>query len=501
MPAARPNQDVQARHRTRSMHAPLNAARSSTLRARPVRRAWFASDMHLEGADPAGVERACRLVAAAREDGADALFLLGDIFRAWMGPRSVDDPGLAPFLTALGDAVGAGVRVTLVHGNHDFLMGADLERALGVEVCTDGIDVALGGLRVRLVHGDRYCVNDVGYHRLHAVLRAPPVRAAFMALPATAQRGLAAALLDASRHATAAKTSVQMGIVDRAVQEELATGLDVILCGHVHTARDTTFPMEGRTARLLVMSDFERSGCHARFADGQLSLVRHDARFAHPAHPARGLVVAIDGPAGSGKSSVSRALAQRLGFRHLDSGALYRAVTARALAAGLRPHDPGVAALVAGLDLRLDPDGGVLVDGSRVPESVLRSTEVSLHVSPMSADKAVRAALLPLQRRFAVGALGVVAEGRDMASVVFPEAEVRVYLDADPAVRAARRVAQSGDEGADSKAVAAALAARDRADSSREHAPLRRADGALLLDTTDLSFEQVLERLIGIVRG
>ncbi|HTE05507.1 MAG TPA: (d)CMP kinase, partial [Planctomycetota bacterium] len=194
------------------------------------------------------------------------------------------------------------------------------------------------------------------------------------------------------------------------------------------------------------------------------------------------------------------ALAQRLGYRHLDSGALYRAVTARALAAGLAPRDPRVAELAAGLDLRLDPDGGVRVDGVRVPESVLRSPAVSAQVSPMSDDAAVRAALLPVQRRFAEGALGVVAEGRDMASVVFPEAEVRIYLDAAPSVRTARRLAQSPAEGADAAAVAAALADRDRRDSSRAHAPLRRADGARLLDTSHLTLSEVVDRIERIVR-
>jgi CMP/dCMP kinase len=483
------------------MHAEPTAARSTAWRARPVRRAWCASDMHLHGGDSAGVERACRFVAAARADGADALFLLGDIFRAWVGPRSLDDPGLAPFLAALRAAVEGGVRVTLTHGNHDFLMGAHLGLALGVEVCRESVDVALGGSRARLLHGDRFCTNDVGYHRLHRVLRAAPVRAALQALPAAVQQGLAGALLSASRHATAAKTSLQMGIVDAAVARELATGLDVIVCGHVHTARDARFDVGGRSARLLVMADFERSGCHARFAGETLALVRHDARFAHPEHPARGPVIAIDGPAGSGKSSVSRALARRLGFRHLNSGALYRAVTARALAAGLAPHDPAVAELARRLDLVLDADGGVRVDGVSVPEEVLRSPEVSAQVSPMSADPALREALLAVQRRVALGAPGVVAEGRDMGSVIFPEAELRIYLDADAGVRAARRLAESAGEGLDAGAVQAALAARDRADSSRAHAPLQRADGALLLDTTALTLEQVVDRIEALLRG
>ena len=187
------------------MHGPPTAARSSDWRSRPVRRAWFASDMHLHGGDPAGVQRACRLLEVAAADGADALFLLGDIFRAWLGPRSLDDPGLAPFLAALRQAVDGGMRVTMVHGNHDFLLGHHAERALGVEVAAEGLDVALGGLRARLLHGDRFCTNDVGYRRLHAVLRAAPVRAALQSLPAAAQRGLADALLSASHHATAGR--------------------------------------------------------------------------------------------------------------------------------------------------------------------------------------------------------------------------------------------------------------------------------------------------------
>jgi cytidylate kinase len=459
--------------------------------ARPVTRAWFASDMHLHGGDPDGVCRAVAFVEHARAQGADAVFLLGDVFLAWAGPRSLRDAGLAPFLDALAAATAAGVRVVLLHGNHDFMLGPHVERALGVEMPGRGLDVALGGQLAHLVHGDVFCTRDVSYHRLHRVIRSAPFRGLVNVLPGPAVAAVRDALLTSANREESPKPTAVMDIVDGEVEALLASGPDVVVCGHVHRARDAAFDLGSRHGRLVVMADFERTGSHAVWADGRLDLVVRDARFA----PAPGPVVAIDGPAGSGKSVVARALARRFGWAYLDSGALYRAVTVHVLYGAPAGAGEGPAGLVRALCLDVDERGRVLVDGRPVDDVSLRTPAVSARVSTVSADPALREALLDVQHGAARRGTGLVAEGRDMATVVFPGAVLSVYLDARPEVRAARRARQSGGDGGDVRAVAAALAERDRKDSSRAHAPLRRGEGAVVLDTSDLDEAEVVDRV------
>jgi cytidylate kinase len=478
------------------MEAASLADRERSARAaRPLRRAGFLSDLHLRGDAPEGVVRAVDFIAHARRLGADALFLLGDVYMAWMGRRSLDDPGLAPFHQALGAAVAEGLRVVLVHGNHDFLLGRDVERALGVEVAPSGLEVSLGGQSALLVHGDQFCTADRAYHRLHAVLRSRSVRALVGALPAAASERLRDVLLDASAYSTAAKTDEIMGLVDAELRTTLAAGPDLIVCGHVHRPCDRRFELDGRRGRVVVLSDFERTGSHAIWSEGRLELLPRDARFA----PRAGPVLAIDGPAGSGKSAVSRAVAQRLGWGHLDSGALYRAVTARALAAGTAPAPGVLGELARALCLDVDLHGRVLAEGRVVPEGVLRGAEVSAQVSRVSADPEVRAALLDVQRGAARRHRGLVAEGRDMTTVVFPDAAGRVYLDARPEVRSQRRTRQDAAAGQPAGEGSAALVERDRLDSSRPVAPLVLGTGVQRLDTSELSLEQVVERVLAVL--
>jgi cytidylate kinase len=200
------------------------------------------------------------------------------------------------------------------------------------------------------------------------------------------------------------------------------------------------------------------------------------------------MLIAIDGPAGAGKSTVARALARRLSFTYLDSGAMYRCVALLSLAApGAAPAQLAGAARIelgAGLGAR------VLLDGRDVSAEI-RSPEVSEAASRVAADPGVRAALVSSQRALIVGG-DWVAEGRDIGTVVAPDAELKVFLTASPGERARRR---AGELGADVGTVLAEQALRDERDSTREHSPLAAAPGAVLLDTSGLTVEDVVERI------
>jgi cytidylate kinase len=201
------------------------------------------------------------------------------------------------------------------------------------------------------------------------------------------------------------------------------------------------------------------------------------------------MVVAIDGPAGAGKSTVARALASRLGVTYLDSGAMYRAV---ALASLERHADPAEIARA----LRIELGDRVLLDGRDVTE-LIRSREVSAAASRVAAEPAVRAAMVTEQRRLLAHG-DWVAEGRDIGTVVAPAAELKVFLTADPHERARRRADELGIEHAQ---VLAEQTIRDQRDSTRRESPLRPAEDAVVLDTTGLTVEQVVDRIAGLVAG
>jgi cytidylate kinase len=205
-------------------------------------------------------------------------------------------------------------------------------------------------------------------------------------------------------------------------------------------------------------------------------------------------VIAIDGPAGAGKSTIGKALARRLGLEYLDTGAMYRAVTFAAMRRGIIDDEAAVATLAQEVTLEVG-DHGVLVDGIDATVEV-RSPEVTRSVSRVAANSAVRSELVERQRAWARRRGGGVIEGRDIGSVVFPDAQLKLYLTASPRVRAERRVAEAGG---DVDEIEAAIAARDDYDSSRADSPLVQADGSRVLDTTGLSIEAVLaaiERLL-----
>jgi len=200
-------------------------------------------------------------------------------------------------------------------------------------------------------------------------------------------------------------------------------------------------------------------------------------------------VIAIDGPAGSGKSTVARRLAERLGLDYLDTGAMYRAVTFAALRRGIDPADTGpVAELARVVDLDVTTDH-VRVDGVDATIEI-RGPEVSRAVSLVAANPEVRAELVRRQREWAYERAGGVMEGRDIGTVVFPDAVLKVYLNARPEVRAERRAAEVS--GLDYETVAADMARRDAFDQGREADPLRLADDAIELDTSDMTIDEIV---------
>jgi len=210
----------------------------------------------------------------------------------------------------------------------------------------------------------------------------------------------------------------------------------------------------------------------------------------------RRIVVAVDGPAGAGKSTASRALAGRLDYVYVDTGAMYRAVGVIAHRRGVALDDDEALARLVG-SLRFEPrnGGGLAVDGTDVSAEIRRAEAGEL-ASRVSTRPVVRERLVALQR--ALGAEGgVVMEGRDIGTVVFPNAEVKLYLTADPAERARRRAVElrGRGESVDEVALAREIAARDERDSARSHSPLRPAADALRLDTTGLTLEQVVARM------
>jgi cytidylate kinase len=216
-----------------------------------------------------------------------------------------------------------------------------------------------------------------------------------------------------------------------------------------------------------------------------------------------GIVVAIDGTSGSGKSSTSRGVAHRLGLRYLDTGAMYRAMTWWMLRHDVDVHDAEAVAArceLPRIECGTDPlVPTITVDGEDVATAI-RLPQVNAAVSPVSAVPEVRSRMVRVQRTLieqAMEGAGIVVEGRDIGSVVWPQAAVKVYLSADPAARASRRAAEEG--GSDVGATEESLLARDRIDSGRAVSPLVMAEGAVHIDTTSYTLDEVIEQIVALV--
>ncbi len=212
-------------------------------------------------------------------------------------------------------------------------------------------------------------------------------------------------------------------------------------------------------------------------------------------------VIAIDGPSGAGKSSVSRRVGEKLGFLHVDSGALYRIVTWQCLVAGVPTEDPSaVAAFAPTVDVACRPEGGRIayyVNGE-APGDRIRTPEINAHASKVAAVPEVRARVTALLRGLTRHG-DLVVEGRDITTAVFPDSPARFYLTASAEARARRRQKEEVEKGIanqSAEAVKASLLARDAIDSTRACAPLRKADGALEIDSSDLTLEQVVDAVL-----
>jgi CMP/dCMP kinase len=217
----------------------------------------------------------------------------------------------------------------------------------------------------------------------------------------------------------------------------------------------------------------------------------------------RGLVIAIDGPSGAGKSTVGRALAERLGYTFVDTGAMYRALAWKALDRGVSlDAEPELADLAAHAHIELVSGGrGVKLDGRDVTAQI-RSREVTAAASRTSAHPAVRRAMVAQQRELGRQG-GIVLDGRDIGTAVFPDAEVKFYVDADPRRRAQRRHTELAEKGTtiDVEQIAAEIRARDHADSTRADSPLTRAEDAIYLDTTALIPAEVVEQMLAMIEA
>ena len=217
-------------------------------------------------------------------------------------------------------------------------------------------------------------------------------------------------------------------------------------------------------------------------------------------------VIAVDGPSGAGKSSVSRLVGEKLGFLHVDSGALYRIMTWQCLENGIDTSNPDAVAEFAGkVEIECVPESGrikYLVKGEE-PGNRIRTPEINAHASPVATVKAVRDRVTAILRSL-VGFADLVVEGRDITTAVFPDTPARFYLTASADVRAMRRQKEEVEKGIaeqSAEAVKASLLARDRIDSSRKHAPLRKADGVIEIDSSELNLEQVVEAVMSALPG
>jgi cytidylate kinase len=477
------------------------------------------SDVHASEAEPGSAAAFAGFLRSGALDGASRLVLLGDLFDAWFGARMARVPFYRGVLEAIAAVARRGVAVTFVAGNRDFLFDASVARPFGIEVFPgDELPVDPFARRALLLHGDTLCTEDAAYQRLRRVVRSAPARFLARTLPHGALHRIARSLRRRSVAAVEAKPPRVLEISRDAAASALRRhGARDLVCGHVHEAAVRAIGVDGGASMLYTLGSWsERGGTYAMLGPTGPRLVRHvaapgasalepggsDAPRSSISGPSRARrIVTLDGPAGSGKSTIARDLARRLGWRYLDSGALYRAVTHRVLRDGVPlDDDDAVAEAVRRLRVEMSDGRSVRIDGEDV-SSRLRDPDVTRNVSRVAEIPAVREMLLPVQRQQALEG-DLVAEGRDMGSVVFPEADRKFFLDASLEERAERRRKELSARGENEPIdrVIEDVRRRDEWDSTRRTAPLRRGDDFITVDTTNLSRERVIEILLDLVR-
>jgi len=521
-------------------------------------RQVFVSDVHLEPAEP---ERADRFLSwlEGLDPREHEVWILGDLFDLWVADRQLRLPFFDEICRRLARVTASGLRTTFVHGNRDFFVGRRFERATGVRVQSDPIVRELQGRRFLLTHGDLLCASDRAYQRMRRVLRSRPVRVLAALLPLRAVFAIGRLLRRKSDDAIRRKSDATLAPPREAILEAAREhDCEAVVFGHLHRASHARMcGTAGIEVEVVVLGAWERGRSFARLEGGRLESrsasagrpergaedgaadgaeegaadgaearvpVERDPALGPSRVPAsataqgresgcrdrnpdaegaaaggaghRRRVVTIDGPAGAGKSTVARRLARRLSFDFLDTGAMYRAITWRVLESGVDPEDAsGVERVLASTRLDWTDQGELRVDG-RVVGPEIRTAAVNEAVSRVSAHPDVRRAMVEKQRELAERR-DLVAEGRDMGSVVFPNADVRFYLDADVGERARRRAAElaARGEAVDEDALRAAIEARDLADRTRDESPLRRVEGMRIVDTTGLAPDEVVARL------
>ncbi len=456
--------------------------------------------------------------------GTPRLIILGDLFEYWFGPAQAEVGGGPELLDALARRVRSGTAIHLIPGNRDFLVDAEFERRTGVQIAPEGLVGRLpGGARLLAIHGDELCTLDKGYLRLRRILRSRAIRGFGRRLPGSLGHALSRRLRRATSRALAKKPAPET-LQQPAAALKLAAEAraDLLVCGHSHRYRDELLerPGGGPALRWLIVDafgdpadTFEVSPGGEMLVDSSLKGGEEPGTEQLPAaapgpilipskpepSPQRTLIIAIDGPAGAGKSTVARMVAARLGLRFLDTGAMYRGVTLAVLERGIDPAAGAeIGALAAELRLDFDEHGLLHIDG--VPaEPAIRSATVDANVSEVSAHASVRKTIVAEQQRLGRVLGGIVAEGRDTTTAVFPAADLKIFLAASPEERARRRAVQMGEPQLAGEVLTQILR-RDALDMGRQHSPLTEAPDALRIDADHGTADEVAERIVSLAQ-